>query len=69
MQDFNEAITANAEDTAEATEEGYQAPNLDVDPNEDEAQHEEYRSTQLKNSNRKYAPKSDPTNLSEPRET
>ena len=60
-QDFGDAIQSNAEDTAEATEAAYQEPNP---VGQDEEQPTDtYRATQLKDSDRKYAPKSDPTDL------
>lgn len=64
MQDFNNELESNAKDTAQAREEGYQAPNYTEGEEEEARNTEEYRSTKLKNSSQKYSPKSDPTDLS-----
>ena len=57
-QDFGKAIQSNAEDTAEKTEKAYQSENPGDAP--DKPDKSEYRSEQLKNSDEKYTPKSDP---------
>ncbi|KAA6426439.1 MAG: UDP-Glycosyltransferase glycogen phosphorylase [Trebouxia sp. A1-2] len=56
-EDFGDEIKGNAEDTADKVESAYK----DTNPEEGEKNPtEEYRSTELKNSNEKYTPKSDP---------
>ena len=57
-QDFGKEIKSNAEDTAEQTESAYQAAKPEDD--DEKPPTNEYRSTELKNSNEKYTPKSDP---------
>lgn len=57
VQDLGKELKSNAKDTAEGTENAYR----DANPEEGEKTPKEtYRSTELKNSDNKYTPKSDP---------
>lgn len=55
MQDFGDAISKNAEDTAEKTEQGYK----EIKP-DNKNPTDKYRSTDILKSDEKYTPKSDP---------
>ena len=57
-QDFGDEIKGNSEDTADKVESAYKETN--PEDNADKNPTEEYRSTELKNSNEKYTHKSDP---------
>lgn len=58
MQDFGDEVKSNAEGTAKKTEAAYK----DANPEESDEKPptDQYRSTELKNSDNKYTPKSDP---------
>ena len=57
-QDFGDEIKGNAEGSAEKVEDAYQHAKAEDD--DEKPPTDQYRSTELKNSDNKYTPKSDP---------